>query len=105
MKEFSSFVNLKFKPFTTAQPQAYRVAFGLGAWIGFYGPAHLPRPIVVRLNNEIEKILLAPDLAERWLSMLGYNPSPGTPEEFARINARDREVWKKVIADGMIKVE
>ena len=81
------------------------VAFGLGAWIGFYGPAHLPRPIVVRLNNEIEKILLAPDLAERWLSMLGYNPSPGTPEEFARINARDREVWKKVIADGMIKVE
>jgi hypothetical protein len=32
MKEASSFVNLKFKPFATAQPHAYRVVFGLGAW-------------------------------------------------------------------------
>ncbi len=32
MKESSSFVNLKFKPFATAQPHAYRIAFGLGAW-------------------------------------------------------------------------
>ena len=81
------------------------VAYGLGAWVGFYGPANLPRPIVARLNAEIEKVLVAPDLKDRWLTMLGYNPSPTTPEEFALINARDWEVWKKVIADGKIKVE
>ena len=32
MKDFSSFVNLKFKPFATRAPHAYRVAFALGAW-------------------------------------------------------------------------
>lgn len=32
MKELSSFVNLKFKPFVRSEPHAYRVAFGLGAW-------------------------------------------------------------------------
>ncbi|MBI1760631.1 MAG: beta-galactosidase [Acidobacteria bacterium] len=32
MKDFSSFINLKFKPFVTREPQAYRVAFALGAW-------------------------------------------------------------------------
>jgi hypothetical protein len=32
MKESSSFVNLKFKPFVRSEPHAYRVAFGLGAW-------------------------------------------------------------------------
>ncbi len=32
MKDFSSFVNLKFKPFVSREPHAYRVAFGLGAW-------------------------------------------------------------------------
>lgn len=32
MKESSSLVNLKFKPFATAQPHAYRLAFGLGGW-------------------------------------------------------------------------
>lgn len=32
MKELSSFVNFKFKPFARSEPHAYRVAFGLGAW-------------------------------------------------------------------------
>ena len=81
------------------------VPFGIGAWIGFFGPANLPGPVVVRLNTEIEKVLTAPDLKDRWLSMTGYNTSPTTPDEFARIIARDWEVWKKVIAEGRIKVE
>jgi hypothetical protein len=32
MKDFSSIVNLKFKPFVTTQPHGYRLAYCLGAW-------------------------------------------------------------------------
>jgi hypothetical protein len=31
MKDFSSFVNLKFKPFANAEAHAYRLAFYFGA--------------------------------------------------------------------------
>ena len=81
------------------------VQFGIGAWIGFFGPANLPRPVVTTLNAEIDKVLRAPELQERWLTMTGYNTAPTTPEEFARIVATDWEIWKKVIAEGKIKVE
>ncbi len=81
------------------------VQFGIGSWIGFFGPANLPGPILARLNAELEKILRAPELKERWLTITGYNPAPTTADEFARIVATDWEVWKKVIVDGRIKLE
>ena len=81
------------------------VPFGIGAWIGFFGPAGMPRVVVERLNSEIGKVLRAPELQERWLGMLGNYPAPNTPEEFARIVANDWEVWKKVIVTGHIKLE
>ena len=81
------------------------VQFGIGSWIGFFGPANLPGPVLARLNAELEKTLRAPELKERWLTITGYNPAPTTADEFARIVATDWEVWKKVIVDGRIKVE
>ncbi len=81
------------------------VQFGIGAWIGFFGPANLPAPITLTLNKEIEKVLRAPDLKERWLTMTGYNPDPTSAEEFSRIVANDWEVLKKVIADSKIRIE
>lgn len=81
------------------------VDFSVGVWTGIFGPAGLPRPIVTRLHGEIDRILRAPDLAERWLNTLGYPTAPTTPEEFARIIARDWDVWKRVVVEGKVKGE
>ncbi len=81
------------------------VPFGIGSWIGFFGPANLPRPIVVRVNELLNGALNAPELAERWLAMLGSAPAPTTPEAFERIVRDDWEVWKKVIVEGRITLE
>ncbi len=81
------------------------VQFASGAWIGFFGPAGMQRAIVNRLNAEINQVLAAPDLAERWLTINGYAPTPMKPEEFERIVVHDWETLKKVIADAKIKTE
>ncbi|MBL8384154.1 MAG: tripartite tricarboxylate transporter substrate binding protein [Burkholderiales bacterium] len=81
------------------------VSFSIGAWIGFFGPAGLPRAILARLNSEINQVLAAPDLADRWLNISGYAPTPMKPEEFERVIAQDWEIWKKVIAEAKIKPE
>ena len=81
------------------------VPFSTGAWIGFFAPAGLPRAIVTRLNAEINQVLAAPDLAERWLNISGYAPTPMKPEEFERIVVQDWEILKKVITEAKIKAE
>jgi tripartite-type tricarboxylate transporter receptor subunit TctC len=51
-------------------------------WNAWFGPAGLPRPIVDRLNAEINRALAAPDLRDR-IDALGFIPTPGTPEDLA----------------------
>ena len=81
------------------------VPFATGPWIGFFGPANLPRAIVTRLNAEIGQVLRAPDLAERWLTITGFAPTPGSAEDFERLIAGEWDIWKKVIAEAKIRLE
>jgi tripartite-type tricarboxylate transporter receptor subunit TctC len=51
-------------------------------WNGWFGPAGLPRPVVQRLNAEINKAVTAPDLRDK-IDALGFIPTPSTPEQLA----------------------
>jgi len=57
-------------------------------YFGFAAPAGTPKPIVMKLNAEIKKIVHMPDVAER-LGKAGLDPVGGTPEEFAAEVKRD----------------
>ena len=73
-------------------------------WFGIYGPKGMARPIVERLNADLNRSLADPAVAARF-SQLGFNPSGGSPEEFAAMVRRDSERWAKVIRDNNIKAE
>src|SRR6478736_6673510 len=64
-------------------------------WYGIVGPANLPAPIVKRLNDEIDKLLQSPDLAER-LSGEALQPMPMTPEQFGLYMRDDIDKWSKL---------
>lgn len=51
-------------------------------WIGVFAPAKTPRPIVERLNGEIERSLQAPAVADAF-SRLGVAPMTMDPQHFA----------------------
>jgi tripartite-type tricarboxylate transporter receptor subunit TctC len=65
-------------------------------WFGVGGPAGLPRPIVERLNKEINAALRKPETTAR-LNKLGINVIPGTPEEFANYIKSEITRWAPIV--------
>ncbi len=51
-------------------------------WFGVQVPAKTPRPIIAKLNAELNKALVAPDVRAR-LDQLGLVVAGGSPEDFA----------------------
>jgi tripartite-type tricarboxylate transporter receptor subunit TctC len=66
-------------------------------WLGFAGPAGLPRPMVDRLHGEVSQLAKTPEIAER-LAALGITHQAMTPAEFhdyvAKLHARWTPVMK-----------
>jgi tripartite-type tricarboxylate transporter receptor subunit TctC len=73
--------------------------FGMGA------PKNTPKPIIEKLNKEINAILAEPAIKAR-LTELGGDPLIGPPEAFGKMIVEETEKWKKVIESaGIAKVE
>ena len=73
-------------------------------WHGLIGPKNLPRPIVDRVNAELNKALTAKDMTEK-LAADGVAAAGGPPEQFAALIKRDIETWRNVIQTRGIKPE
>lgn len=70
-------------------------------WHGVVAPRGVPKPIIDRLNAEINKIVKAPDFAAR-IANEGLEPSGGTPEEFLTLIKREIAEWAEVIKQAKI---
>lgn len=70
--------------------------FELNSWYGMMAPAGTPRPIVMRLNQELNKALLLPDVVE-WMKQNGLDPRGTTPEEHSAYIKAEIAKWAKVV--------
>ena len=73
-------------------------------YYGLTAPAGTPRPIIERLNQELRRIVTAPDVAERLIAE-GTEPVAGTPDEYAANIAREERKWAALIAKLGLKIE
>jgi len=73
-------------------------------WHGLIAPKGLPRPIVDRVNGELNKALKAKDMEEK-LAADGVAAAGGTPEQFGATIKRDIETWRKVVQMAGVKAE
>jgi len=71
------------------------------SWIGFGGPAKLPRPIVMRLNAAIIKAINQPSVQKRFTADR-IVATGSTPEEFAGRIRADFELALKVVKEASI---
>ncbi len=72
------------------------------AWFGFFGPAGVPKPIVDRLNAELNAIMKLPDIRAKFAE-LGVETESGSAEEFAGFVRGEAGKWAAVIkAAGIV---
>jgi tripartite-type tricarboxylate transporter receptor subunit TctC len=73
-------------------------------YYGLAAPAGTPRPIVDRLNKELQAILQSDDIKKRMID-LGSEPTPGTPEDYAANIQREEGKWAALIKKLGLKIE
>jgi len=73
-------------------------------WYGMFAPARTPHDIIVKLNQQVVKILAEPEMAQR-LASQGAEPRSSTPEELVKFMRVESARWKKVIQAAGIKLE
>ena len=78
--------------------------FEATAWYGVLAPAQTPRPIVIRLHDEIIKALQLPDVKER-LASVGFEIVGSTPEAFGAYIQSEIRKWEKVVKASGAKPE
>ena len=74
------------------------------AWYNLFAPAGTPRPVIDKINAEINRILQQPDVRERLLT-LGVVPLSGTPEALGDYLQFEITRWAKLIREAGIKAE
>jgi len=75
-----------------------------GDWLGFYGPAGLPAPLLGRLHSEIVKAVNLPDVLAG-VQAAGMEVFANSPAEFKSIILRDIELYRKMVPLLGIKPE
>jgi len=65
-------------------------------WSGLLAPAGVPREVVNRLQSEVARHLLSPELKET-MTRQGAEPVGSTPEQFAAFIKSEAQKWSQVI--------
>jgi tripartite-type tricarboxylate transporter receptor subunit TctC len=71
--------------------------FEMASWQAVYAPKGTPRPIVLKLNGEIRKILALPEVKDKLVNQLGMEIVASTPEELAAHMAREIPRWADLV--------
>lgn len=73
-------------------------------WFGISGPAAMPPALVKRINEEIQRGLAKPDVAER-MRRDGMIIEPMTPEQFSAFIDKETKVWAPVMKAAGLTAE
>ena len=66
--------------------------FDASVWFGLVAPAGTPRPVIDKLNAAALGALNSPDVVDK-LRKSGFEPLGSSPDEFAKLIARDLAKW------------
>ncbi len=78
--------------------------FDITLWQGFFAPRGTPRPIIDRLNTEINKVLAVPEVKSRLLEV-GADVMPTTVDQFGSFVQAESKKFLQIIKDANLKPE
>lgn len=75
-----------------------------GTWYAVMGPAGIPKPIIAKLNKQINSTLEEPAFRKRVMDM-GVTIMGGTPEDVKSFIASEGEKWSEVVRRAGVKID
>jgi tripartite-type tricarboxylate transporter receptor subunit TctC len=73
-------------------------------WTGIVAPAGLPKPIIARLNAELNRVVASPTFKDKAMA-IGSEPMGSTPEQFAQFIRAEYAKWGEVIQRSGAKID
>lgn len=73
-------------------------------WSGLVGPAGMPRDVLAKLNDALNRAVSTPTFKARF-GEIGDEPAGGTPEEFGTVMRTELAKWKDVVQRSGAKMQ
>jgi tripartite-type tricarboxylate transporter receptor subunit TctC len=97
----------KRTPFTPQLPTLAEegiTGFAAANWWGILFPAGVPRPIIDKVANDLQKVLQRQDVKDK-MGEFGIETVWTGPEQFGRFMDNERARWGKLIREANIRIE
>lgn len=78
--------------------------FDVNPWFGFMAPKRTPRDVIVRINKDVNAILVSPEVVAS-IAAQGAEPYITTPDEFSAVLQADAVKWGKVVRASGAQVD
>ncbi|MFT6697395.1 MAG: tripartite-type tricarboxylate transporter receptor subunit TctC [Polaromonas sp.] len=75
--------------------------FDATTWYGLVGPGKLPQAMAKRMNDDINRVMVMPDVMERF-EQYGAEDGGGSTERFAEFIKIEQTKWAKVIKEAKV---
>jgi tripartite-type tricarboxylate transporter receptor subunit TctC len=79
--------------------------YGVDIWLGVMAPAGTPRPIIDRLNSEINRIVRDPQVVKERLTPVGLEPVGSTPQQLLEVMSTELAKYTKLARQAGIRPE
>jgi tripartite-type tricarboxylate transporter receptor subunit TctC len=79
--------------------------YTVDVWLGVMAPAGTPRPIIDRLNGEINRVVRDPQIVKERLNTVGLEAVGTTPEQLLEVMKADLVKYTKIAREAQIKPE
>jgi tripartite-type tricarboxylate transporter receptor subunit TctC len=77
--------------------------YEVNTWMGFFGPANMPKEVVATIEAAIKEAVAMPDVRARF-ETTGAVVRSGTADEMRSVLAADIEKWTKLVKENHIKL-
>ena len=84
--------------------EAGLAGFDASLYYGLVAPAGTPRPIIDKLNKELQAALASSEVKKQ-LGLDGTEITPGTPEDYAAFIDKDEKKWSQLVKTSGVEQE
>jgi tripartite-type tricarboxylate transporter receptor subunit TctC len=78
--------------------------YEVNVWFGIQAPAGTPKEVVQKLNQEIAKALVDPEIVKRFREQ-GVEVVGSSPTKFATLVEAEIQKWGSVVRDANVRLE